>query len=119
MTELRQKFYIIEKEIVKQRGKETIVIPSKNFEEFYTPPMNYFQTLTILYYPDFQNVKTIITDKNLAPEELTEEEKKYLKFSNLIPHKIYKFEGDYRELFSFEKEKEENCKIYYKKTSLE
>ncbi len=115
-AERRQQIYQIEKAIVKQRGKNTIIIPSKNsdyFIAFDNPAGSYCYTLFTLYYPDFKNVKTIVTDKNLAPEELTEEEKKNLKFSNLLPHKIIKFEDDYN--ISFEKEKEENSKIYYKR----
>ncbi len=112
-VERRQQIYQIEKSIVKQRGQDTIIIPIKNYEEFFSPFGSYCNTIFILYYPDFQNVKTIVTDKNLAPEELTEEEKKNLKFSNLLPHKINKYEGYYN--IEFEKYKTENSKIYYKK----
>ncbi len=109
----RLQTYQIEKLIVKQRGQDTIIIPIKNYKDFYLPICSYPTILFILYYPDFQNVKTIITDENLAPEELTEEETENLKFSNLLPHKINKFEGDYN--IEFEKYKTENSKIYYKR----
>ncbi len=113
----RQQLYKIEKSIVKQRGKDTIIIPTKNFNYKYYMDFSHFVLLSVIYYPDFQNMKTIVTDENLAPEELTEKEKANLNFSNLLPHKINKFEGDYH--IFFEKEKEENSKVYYKRLFFE
>ncbi len=110
-----QSVYRIEKTIVKQRGRETIIIPAKGFEVFDNLTRSYFSTLTVLYYPDFQNVKTVITDSNLEPDELTEDENKHLRFSDLLPHKINKYEGEYGMLDRFEKEKEEGSRVYFKK----
>lgn len=116
MPVYRQKFYRVEKEIIKQRGQETIIIPVKDFQDSFLEITNsYYSTLVMLYYPDFENVKTVITDESLEPEELTDEEKENLRFSNLLPHKINKFEGDYGILWSFKKEKEEGSRVYFKK----
>lgn len=115
--EYSQIVYQIEKSVIKQRGQETIIIPAKDFN--LTPSddirSSYYIVWAILYYPDFENVKTIIFDANLEPDELTEEEKKNLRFSDLLPHKINKFQGNYDSLFEIKKEKKEGSRVYFKK----
>ena len=62
-----------------------------------------------IHYPDFQNLKMIVSDDNVPFDNLSDEELKDLKFSNLLKHKIIK--GDMN--FGVEKVKEEGSKVYY------
>ncbi len=103
--------YQLEKLMMQQAGKETIVLPL-GVNEYYSDTLeanNIIKFLMYIHYPDFQNLKMIVSDDNVPFDNLSDEELKDLKFSNLLKHKIIK--GDMN--FGVEKVKEEGSKVYY------
>lgn len=108
-------FYAIEKSLMTQVGQETVIIPLKKIDN----PYGLGKHLRILvgvfavHYPDFEKLKTVITDSNLDTEELSEEEKKNLKFSNLLLHKINKLDKNFN--MDFFVDKKEGSRVYYKR----
>ena len=103
--------YQLEKLMMKQAGKETIVLPL-GVNEYYSDTLeasNIIRFLMYIHYPDFQNLKMIVSDDNVPFDNLSDEELKDLKFSKLLKHKIIK--GDMN--FGVEKVNEEGSKVYY------
>lgn len=104
--------YQLEKLMVEEAGKETIVLPLR-YNNYYVDSLearNILKFLIYIHYPDFQNLKTIVVDDRVHLDELSKDELKNLKFSNLLKHKIIK--GDFN--FDIEKVKLNEEKVYYK-----
>ena len=113
----RQRQYCFEKYMMEQVGQETIFIPAFDDNYYDYIQENLLYSIFILHYPDFQNVKTVIEDKNLKLDDLVKKEqiqKKGLNFSNLLKHKVMKYKGKY--FFYFEKFKEDENYNYYRIT---
>lgn len=108
---LRQKQYYFEKYLMREVGKETIVVPNFEVENI---DRNLMYTLFILHYPDFKDVKTVLMDKNLLLTDIIRKEKtknKNLRFSDLLKHKVMKYEGQY--FYNIQKAKEDDNYSYY------
>lgn len=103
--------YQLEKLMMSQAGKETIALPL-GYNDYYSDDIevnNILKFLIYIHYPDFQNLKTVIADDSIRLDNLSEEELKHLRFSNLLKHKIIK--GDFN--FDIEKVKKDGAKVYY------
>lgn len=107
----KQKQYYFEKYLMREVGKETIVVPNFEIEDI---DRNLMYTLFILHYPDFQGVKTILVDKNLLLTDIIlkeQTENKKLRFSDFLEHKVMKYEGQY--FYDIQKFKEDDNYSYY------
>lgn len=107
----RQRQYYFEKCLIQEAWKKDIVVP--NFEAG-NIDRNLLYSLFILHYPDFEEVKTVVMDKNFILEDVMDKEeisKGKLKFSNFPKHRIMKYKGEY--FFSIEKVKEDENYAYY------
>lgn len=98
---------------MQQVGQETVVYPNKDFGFYSLEGFGYATFLMAQHSPDFNNIKYIVLDNNLCVTFFSEDKKMNYKFSNLLKHKVEKFDGVYNSVV-LEKEKEENSKIYYK-----